>query len=401
MVAAGMLISFYVDGVGFWGFSGFFKEIIAEFGWSRGVAAVAPSLHRLEASIFGPFSGFIVDKWGARRTMLAGLFFAGLGFMALSRIQNLWQYYLVFIVIAFGLSAGSYVVVAALLNNWFQRNRGLVFSLLVLGPGSSAILGGLWIYIIPSLGWRTTLLLAGLGFWLFCIPLTFFVMRDHPKDHGLNPDGDIEETDNLDTQDDKPVHRVPLKTILWSQSYLQYVGVLFLIGGSWSVVTFAADILSSYGFSSSVTAGIFVLGFAIPSLPARVFAGWLADRFDKRFVLSYAIALQFVGTVLFAIATIPLVAILGAMLIGMGIGSVSPVRFALQSEYWGPNVFGRLSGIQMGIAGIPAILSPVFLGFMFDYFGHYRIGLGLLAIPLLLSAMLALTIKKPEPEMAQ
>ena len=88
------------------------------------------------------------------------------------------------------------------------------------------------------------------------------------------------------------------------------------------------------------------MGFAIPSLPARVLAGWLADRFDKRLVLSYAIFLLFIGTLLFAIANVPWVAILGAMLIGMGTGSISPVRFALQSEYWGPNVFGRLAGIQ-------------------------------------------------------
>jgi len=399
MVASGALIAFYVDGVGFWGFSGFFKEIIAEFGWSRGVAAVAPSLHRLEASIFAPFSGFIVDKWGARKTMLVGLFFAGLGFMALSMIQNLWQYYLVFVVIAFGLSAGSYVVVAALLNNWFQRNRGLAFSLLVLGTGSSAILGGLWIFVIPFLGWRTTLFIAGLGFWVLCIPLAYFVMRDHPKDYGLNPDGDIDEVQQ--EQEDVTVKRIPFKRILWSRSYLQYVAVTFLVGGSWSTITFAADILNSYGFSTSITAGIFVLGFAIPSLPARVLAGWLADRFDKRLVLSYAIFLLFIGTLLFAIANVPWVAILGAMLIGMGTGSISPVRFALQSEYWGPNVFGRLAGIQMGIAGIPAIASPVFLGFMFDYYGHYRTGLTVLAIPLLLSAILCLTIKKPDPEMAE
>jgi MFS family permease len=397
MVLSGLLISFYVDGVGFWGFSGFFKEIILEFDWDRAVAAIAPSLHRLQSGIFSPFSGFIVDRWGARKTLLLGLFIAGLGFVLLSRIQNLWQYYAVFILIAFGLSAGSFVVIAALLNNWFIRSRGFVFSLLMLGPGLSAVLGGLWIFIIPTFGWRNTLLLAGLGFWFFCIPIVLAVMKDNPSDLGLSADGVIVDENSTDKEETEntEVKTLPMKEILLSRSYIQYVGALSLCGASFSVVTFAAEILTSYGFSNNVTATIFIFGFALPSLPARLFAGWLSDRIDKRFIFAVSISLQMMGTILFAIASVPFVAILAAALIGMGIGSTSPVRMALQSEYWGKNVFGRLSGIQMGVSAVPAIISPFFLGWIYDSYGTYREGLILLAVPLAFAAILALTIKRP------
>ena len=55
--------------------------------------------------------------------------------------------------------------------------------------------------------------LAGLGFWVLCIPLAYFVMRDKPKDYGLNPDGDIDEVQ--EEQGNVTVKRIPFKRILW------------------------------------------------------------------------------------------------------------------------------------------------------------------------------------------
>lgn len=395
MAIAGLLMSFYVDGVGFWGFSGFFREIIREFEWDRAVAAVAPSFHRLQSGILSPVTGIMVDRWGPRRTMLIGFFVAGAGFMLLSRIQNLWQYYLVFILIAFGLAAGSFVVIAAVLSNWFTRKRGRAISILMLGPGLAGVLGGTWIFIIPIFGWRTTLFMAGLGFWVICIPLALLLIRDRPEHYGLRPDGDVEPLDGASEDAQRAEQTVPLRTILLSRSYLQYVGALALNGASFSVVTFAADALSSYGFSNTMTGSIFVVGFALPSLPARLIAGWLADTIDKRIVFASALAMQMTGTLLFAVATTPWMAIMAAALIGMGIGSNSPVRLALQAEYWGRSVFGRLAGIQMGVSSIPAIASPLFVGWVFDTYGTYRPAFGIVAIPLALSVVLALTIRRP------
>ena len=393
MAMTGLVMAFYVDGVGFWGFSGFFREIIQEFQWDRAVAAVAPSFQRLQSGILAPFTGVLVDRWGPRRTMILGFFVAGAAFMLLSRIQNLWQYYLVFILIAFGLSAGSFVVMAAVLNNWFTRKRGRAISILMLGPGLAGVLGGAWIFIIPIFGWRTTLLAAGLGFWVVCIPLALLFIRDRPEPYGLRPDGDV---DTMDAAGEATEQVLPLRTILRSRSYLQYVAALALNGASFAVVTFAVDALRTYGFSNTMTGAIFIVGFALPSLPARLISGWLADTIDKRLVFGGALAMQMAGTLLFAAATTPWMAIAAAALIGMGIGSNSPVRLALQAEYWGRSVFGRLAGIQMGISAIPAIASPLFVGWVFDTFGSYRPAFAIVAMPLAISVVLALTLKRPE-----
>ena len=397
IAGVGMVIAFYIDGVGFWGFSGFFREIIREFSWDRTVAAVAPSLQRLQSGVLAPVTGAMVDRWGPRHTMMLGFVASGAGFMLLSRIENLWQYYLCFVLIAFGLSAGSFIVIAAALNNWFNRKRARAIAILILGPGLSGVLGGLWILIIPIFGWRDTLLVAGLGFWVFCLPLAFFIIRDKPEPLGLLPDGDEPGTETPLGGDagggEAPI--LPMRRILRDRGYWQYVAASALNSASFAVVTFAADALDSYGFSNTLAGGIFIFGFALPSLPARLAAGWLADTFDKRLIFGGSLALQMVGTLLFAAATVPWMAFLAAALVGMGIGTNSPARLSLQAEYWGRSVFGRLSGIQMGISSIPAIAAPVFVGFMFDTSGSYRLAFVLLTIPLTLSVLLALTIPRP------
>ena len=392
-----MVIAFYVDGVGFWGFSGFFREIIREFNWDRTIAAVAPSLQRLQSGILAPITGMLVDRWGPRHTMMLGFFVAGAGFMFLSRIENLWQYYLSFVLIAFGLSAGSFVVIAAALNNWFVRKRGRAISILILGPGLSGVLGGTWILIIPIFGWRDTLLAAGLGFWVICLPLAYLLVRDKPEPLGYLPDGDEPGIAVLEVGatggGEAPV--LPMRTILRDRGYWQYVGASALNSASFAVVTFAADALDSYGFSNATAGGIFIFGFALPSLPARIAAGWLSDTFDKRLIFGGSLAVQMAGTLLFAAATVPWMAFIAAALIGIGIGTNSPARLSLQVEYWGRSVFGRLSGIQMGISSSPAIMAPVFVGLMFDTSGSYRLAFALLAVPLTLSVSLALTIPRP------
>ena len=397
IAGAGMVIAFYVDGVGFWGFSGFFREIIREFSWDRTVAAVAPSLQRLQSGVLAPITGMMIDRWGPRHTMMLGFFVSGAGFMLLSRIENLWQYYLSFVLIAFGLSAGSFIVIAAALNNWFVRKRGRAISILILGPGLSGALGGIWILIIPIFGWRDTLLVAGLGFWVVCMPLTYLVMKDKPEPYGYLPDGDEPGSEapaeGAAGGGEAPV--LPIRTILRDRGYLQYVGASALNSASFAVVTFAADALDSYGFSNFIAGSIFIFGFALPSLPARLAAGWMADNFDKRLIFGGSLALQMAGTLLFAAATVPWMAFVAAAMMGMGIGTNSPARLSLQAEYWGKGVFGRLSGIQMGISSIPAILAPVFVGFMFDTSGSYRLAFALLTVPLTLAVLLALTIPRP------
>ena len=394
MALSGLGTSAYTDGVGFYGFSGFFKAILDEFGWSQAVTAIAPSLQRLESGILAPLNGFLVDRWGARKMLLLGFFSSGLACILLSRIQNLWQYYGVFILFSFGLSAGSFFVTSAALNHWFRRYRGRAIGLMMLGPGLSGLLAGLWVWIIPMFGWRAVLFAAGLGFWVFCMPLAL-VIRDRPEPYGQEPDGGPGPVAAKTTEKSQAADvNYPLSVILRSRGYWQFVLTSSLMGASWAVLTFAVAALQSFGLAVAAIAFLMVW-VTISSIPARLLSGVLADIFDKRLVLAGAITLQLMAVLLVAATTTFWMAFLAFFLLGSSIGGQSPIRLALQAEYWGRSVYGRVSGIQQGISAAPAILAPIFVGWMYDTNDSYRLAFVLVALPLLLAIPLTLTIRPP------
>ena len=69
------------------------------FAWSRTQISIGNVLSRAEGAALGPIEGFLIDKIGAKRMLLIGMTIMGLGFVAFSRIQNVWQFYIVFLII--------------------------------------------------------------------------------------------------------------------------------------------------------------------------------------------------------------------------------------------------------------------------------------------------------------
>ena len=397
MALAGLVMAFYTDGTGYYGFSVFFDQIIRAFPqWPLWALAIGPSLQRLESGILSPVAGYNTDRFGPRKVLLFGFCVAGLAFMLLSRMQNVWQYYLIFLLAAIGQSHCSFVTSTAAVSSWFSRKRGRAISVVLLGPGLSGLLVAVWVWMIPLLGWRTTLLIAGLGYWIVGLPLST-VMRRRPEEYGLRMDGDDAEAPKEAGQRPGSARDVvyPMGTILRSRGFWQYTVAMALANMAQAVILFQVTALRNMGISLGVV-GLIVLWQTISSLPARLVSGLLSDLFDKRVVLAGALALQVVAVLVFAATSSVWMALLYATLMGTATGLRNPARLTLQAEYWGRSVFGRLAGIQTGVSSVPGILSPMLIGWMFDVTGSYRTVFIYLALLTAVVIPLVLTIKRPE-----
>lgn len=398
---AGTGLAAYTDGIGFWGFTNFFAAIVRHFGWPQAIAAIGPSLHRLESGIAAPITGAMVDRYGARKVLVIGYIAAGCGCILMSQIENLWQYYGSFIILAFGLSAGAFTVTAAAINAWFRRYRGRANGIMLVGPGLSGVLSGFWALVIPEFGWRTVLFAAGIGFWvvgMLLIPL----IRNRPENYGMEPDGGpAPESETAPTARSSvlPDANYTLRDVLRSRGYWQFVIASSLLGASWSVITFEALMLSENGLTDRAIALVFIWQTS-SSIPIRVVAGTVADYIDKRVVLAVAIIVQGIAIVLFPVATELWIAMIAGFLLGSAIGSQSSVRLALQAEYWGLAIFGRVVGIQQGLASIPSIIAPFAIGWLYDETGSYLVGFMIVAAVLSISVPLTLTMTRPKSSTA-
>jgi MFS family permease len=170
IVLVSSVLNFFIGGVFFYGFTVFFNPIRKTFGWSAAATSVAFIFQRLELGLLAPVAGLLVDRIGPRVMMIWGWIIIGLGYVLMSRIDSLWSFYGAFIIIAIGVSFGTFVVMNAAVANWFTRKRSRALSLIYVGFGASGVLVPLVGWLIHQFEWRTTLVIIGVGSWIICVP---------------------------------------------------------------------------------------------------------------------------------------------------------------------------------------------------------------------------------------
>ncbi len=404
IVIACSILNVFAGGTFFYGFTAFFDPIRQYFGWTSSETTLAFSLQRLEGGIASPVAGFVFDRLGPRKLILFGMILAGCGLIYMSRIHSLAGFYIAFMVTSIGTSFGGTAVFMATIANWFIRKRTKALSFLMAGLGLCGALVPILVLLISRFGWRTSLTVVGIGFWVIGIPVAM-VAKHRPEQYGYLPDGDTVVTSGTQSA------ALPLETEVISRQTVSATEVNFgikeairtrafwLIALTYSMAQFATSAvmilemphLENIGISRGV-AGLVVTFITLLSLVGRLGSGFWGDIIDKRYIIAGALALQCVGMVIFANIHQPWHIIPFVILYGPGYGGTIPLRPSLIADYFGRANFGAIQGLAMGVATIGGIVSPVVAGRFFDITGNYRgvffvyALLTIVAIPAILAA---------------
>ena len=404
VVFASATVLFFTGGTFFYGFGALFNPIVNEFGWSRAAVALAFSLRTEVGGIAAPVVGFLVDRLGARRLMVFGVATVALGFVLLSRIQDLWTFYGAIIVIAIGMSAAAGPVSMVAVAHWFRRYRGRAFALMAMGSGTSGIMVVVLAWLISTFDWRTALvIIAGVQIAV-CIPLALSI-RNKPADLGLLPDGEDpgdppKEGEQVPRRDD--TEGLTVRQALRSAAFWRIAGALGLgNAGAVAIIVHTIPFLtSSVGFSEGLAAAS-VTAMILLSLVGRFGFGFVADQVDKRFVMAGAYALLALGVLLFATVYESWQVLIVLPLFGFGWGGVIPTRPALQAEVFGMRAFGAIQGLVFTIATMGALVGPVFAGWLYDQTESYRLSFVILGSVGFLAVPLIATLQRPRwPQVA-
>ena len=399
IVLAGSVSQAYTSGTFWQGFGAFFDPIIEEFGWSRALTAGAMSLQRTESGAISPFVGWFIDKFGPRNVMLFGTFLTALGFILLSRIQELWQFYAAFLVLTIGLSFGTFLIVTTAVANWFVESRSKALSFTMAGSGLGGILVPVVIWIIATTDWRTGLVIVGIGCLVVGIPVSF-VMKSRPEDYGMLPDGaPLPEGDDAQQPSDAAPRRstlsgeVTMTTMqaLKSRVFWQLAIAMGVSGMVMSASIHQIPAISSFGMSRE-TAGIAILGVSMFSVAGRLGSGYFGDRLDKRHVIAVALLFQFVGTIVFAFSSEIWHLVIFVILWGFGFGAPIPVRFALIADLFGRRHYGSIMGTLMTTSAVFGVVAPVLVGWLADIRENYREPFVLMAFSVLIAIPMILTL---------
>jgi MFS family permease len=132
-----------------------------------------------------------------------------------------------------------------------------------------------------------------------------------------------------------------------------------------------AAIFSDRGATMASTAlAVSVAGLAL--LAGRAGTGFFLDRFFGPYVAMVLFTLAASGIALLWIGATGMPALLGAFLVGLGMGAEMDIIAYLISRYFGLRSLGAAFGAAFCAFVLASGLGPLIMGFAFDRTGSYR-----------------------------
>jgi len=383
VVGASCLISLYVSGSIYLGFTAAFEPITNEFGWSYTQVSFAASLRGLEVGLLVPVAGMLMDRWGPRRLVFGGVILSGLGLMLLSRINSLAMFYASFILISTGVSTATTTLLMTVVANWFRKKVGLAMGIAASGVSFGGLLIPFVTGIIDTFGWRQAMIIMGLGMWAIPLPLSL-LLRHKPEQYGYLPDGEecrsVLDGDHSMPETSEEVN-VRAKEALTSWTFW-IIATAFLcqVLPVSAVNTHIMPYLSSIGIARSRSSFI---ASALPLLTVigRVGFGWFGDRVDKRRVAALALALTSLGVLIlgYTSAGRNWVIMVFIIVFGIGWGGAVPMLSGLLREYFGRERLGTIVGFAGSVMMVGVITGAPLAGWVFDQWGDYQLAWFILA----------------------
>lgn len=402
VVLATSLIHFWGSGTFFYGFTAFFNPLVDEFGWSYAATSFAASLRSVEGGIASPLVGFAADRLGARRLMLLGAILTGVGYLLFSRIDSLWSFYLVFFFLSIGTSLSHPVPGWTSVARWFNKGRGTALGVLSASVG----FGGILVYAVNALinayGWRTSLVIIGIGTWVIGIPLSLMVKRPPETRRPLSDDGKPRDPAALPDQTESEsaadsAGEFSLSEAVKTKAFWAIALAATVQAGSLHAVTVhIMPYFLSLDFSRD-QASLVAAGLIFVSVTGRFGMGWLSNWIDNRYLLTIGILLQILGLIFLAFTKDMLMAGLFILTYGPGFGGAVTVRLTIQAQYFGHKAYGSIQGAFMGLLIVGTISAPLLTGLCYDLYGDYRPAWLVLMAASIAIIPLVLKIRPPWP----
>jgi MFS family permease len=364
--------------------------------WNRASVSGAYAVGLIIAGVLGVPIGTLVDRWGARLLMSSGSALAGLALIGLAQMHALWQFYLLWSGgVGLAMALTLYPVTFTVVANWFVRKRGAALAVLTLvGRLSSPICIPLSGTLVAHIGWRATLVVLGLAQLLLALPLHALVLRRHPEDLGLSPDGAPVPAAHLKM----PLPGTSLHQALRSFSFWMLTASLSLVTlGSTVVFVHQVAFMIGRGYDPILAATLSGM-LGLVSLPGRYVFNILSSRMSAQTLLAISVVAQAVGMVVLILAPSLLWLILYVIIYGTAYGAFSPLRASVMADHFGRRAYGAITAVQGVPLALCGGLGPVAAGWLYDSLHHYEVAFWICTGAFLLAALGLILTAQPDHE---
>jgi MFS transporter, FSR family, fosmidomycin resistance protein len=338
-----------------------FPWLIAEYGYSYAELGFVMTVFFVVSGSFQAAAGFVVDRFGAGGTLIAGLLCLSLAALGFSLSDS---YYGLLVCAALAGLGNSvfHPVDFSMLNSRVSMPR--------LGPAYSAhgLTGSLgWAFapiflvtIATSYGWRVALMAAAVVPLLVIATLLFnfdlLVEQDNPINPVSDSSSEISTTAFLRRSE-----------IWWCFTFF-----VFVSGAIGAAQNFAPSIFGALYFLEIKPAAMSLTTMMLGSALGMGIGGWLVVR-SQRLERNITVSLVLAGISALLIGTgavSPTIAVILMAVLGFGLGLSGPSRDMLIRAATPEGATGRVYGVVYSGLDVGIALAPVAFGGMMDR-GHF------------------------------
>lgn len=352
-------------------------EIEAPFSYA-GIVSIVISVGTIISSFF---CDRIVRRLGSGRLTAISIALTAIGLLGFSQSSAFWM--LILWAIPYGLGAGA---VDATLNNYVAlhfKAQHMSWLHCFWGVGASISPYIMSFALIKLESWSRGYLIVA----IIQIVLSAFIFLSLP----LWKKG--EEKDQT-TQED-------------SAKPLSFGQILSIKGAITCFLTFfsycAFELTSSLWASSylvqnrgvdeetaSALASLFYIGLTL----GRAVNGFLAMKLSDRFLIRMGASIVFCGVALLFVPTVPIFAIIGFIVIGLGCAPIYPCIIHMTPDVFGRDKSQAMIGIQMAFAYTGLCIMPPLFGFIAEHTSIALLPIYLIALLILMAVMHEITVVK-------
>ncbi len=240
----------------------FLKPVSLEFGWSRGQTSFAYTVASFASAAFGVIWGQVADKYGTKWFGYIGAICMSLVLLALSGLDSIIQFYLLYFL--FG-AMGSALLFSPLYANvgfWFRENPGLALGLAASGGAiGQAFIPHLSGILIENSGWKSAYIDLAIIYILIALPISFLIQE--------SPWRISARTDTIQENTDFPLSEK--EVVAWISFAVIFCCVCMSIP-----IMHLVPLLTDKGFSLEFATSVLMLLMFCGAF-GRIFGGMLGD----------------------------------------------------------------------------------------------------------------------------
>lgn len=385
------------------------KPLEQDFGWQNSDISFALAVRLVLFGLMGPFAAALMNRFGLRNVVISALLLISAGLIGSLAMISVWQLVVFWgVLVGIGTGMTALVLGATVATRWFSQRRGLVIGLMTASTATGQLVFlPLLADLTERLGWRMALLFV-VGIVLLALLCVALFMRDYPVNVGLAPFGSKEVIDPP-TRDDRLLSLlssplIALREASRTTTFWALFLTFFVCGLSTNglIQTHWISLCGDYGIAPVRAAGMLAM-IGILDFIGTIFAGWLSDRYDNRWLLFWFYGLRGLSLLYLPFSEFTIIGLsIFGIIYGLDWVATVPPTVKLAAERFGPEratlTFGWIfAGHQLGAA-----TAAFGAGTTRTLFGTYIPALYVAGILCIAAALLIISIKpraRVEPQL--